>query len=46
MSTPDEIRDKIRRIEQEPDGRLKKLRLNGLRVLLVRYERMMQEGTE
>lgn len=46
MSTPDEIRAKIRHLEQEPDGRLKKLRLNGLRVLLARYERMMREGTE
>lgn len=45
MSMPDEIRDKIRQIEQEPEGRLKKLRLNGLRVLLARYERLMQEGT-
>lgn len=46
MSTPDEIREKIRQIEQKPDGRLKKLRLNSLRVLLVRYERLVEEGTE
>ncbi len=35
----DEIRDKIREIEKQPESRLKTLRLTGLQVLLDRINR-------
>lgn len=39
MSRCDEIRERIGEIEKQPEGRLRTLRLNGLRVLLARFER-------
>lgn len=46
MSTPDEIRERIRTIESEPDSRINRLRLNSLRVLLASRERAAHDEGE